>query len=111
MGGKMWELVRQVGSIRNFEFKIDNKTRIKLRFSSYKDDTFKIRIVSYISNEEIVRVLKVKSGSLEDVQKSAEKVFAVIRKKEEKIVAKIKKAELDYQNFFNNLKLEGKNES
>jgi hypothetical protein len=99
----MWELKRQVGSARTFVFKDADRERIKLRFSAYKDDEFKIVILSYFQDKNYTITVKVPSGELEDVKREAVNYFKKIRKKERILIRNIEKAESAYKVFFDNI--------
>lgn len=103
----MWELTRQVGMIRNFHYKVGGAPRISLRFSSYKDDTFKIKILSHHSPDIFIEeTITVPSGDLEDVQKEAVKEFNEFAKKENKFLAAFNKSKSKYEKYFKEYKKE-----
>lgn len=103
----MWELVRQRGMIRNFYYKVGDVPRISLRFSSYRDETFKIKILAFHDpNVFIEETITVPSGELADVQHKAVELFNKFSKKESKTLIAFNKSKNNYENIFKQHKQE-----
>ena len=101
----MWEMTRQVGSSKYYVYKDRSGIeRIKFKVSAFKDDSYKITFLSYLGDESFTKRVKVKEGTLEEIQKSALEVFKKLKQQEVKFVNSVKRANKKYRDFFNKIK-------
>lgn len=100
----MWEMYRSIGSAKYYVYKDADVERIKLRMSIYKDELFKITIISYDGLQSYIKTLKVPSGELEDIQNEAVKYFNTIKKKERKALSNFIKTKKLYDEAFKTIK-------